>query len=113
MQATMDFRTLFMFFPVLPMISIQDGNLRAVCPVFTENSVFVNATSGNDFSNCGSIESPCKTISYAVNQKLEYSSVLINISWGIYKEEHSIKLDCSRSKLQRICVWGQRYKPYA
>ena len=112
MKATMEFRTLFMFLPVLPMISIQERNLRAVCPVFTENSVFVNATSGNDSPNCGSIGRPCKTISYAVNQKLEYSSVLINISWGVYKEEHSIKLDCSRSKLQKICVWGQRYKTY-
>ena len=106
MKATMEFRAIFMFLPVLPMISLQD----APCPVFTENSVFVNATSGNDSRNCGSIGSPCKTISYAVNQTLEYSSVLINISWGVYKEERSIKLDCGRSKLQRICVWGQRYK---
>ena len=110
MKETMEFSTIFMFLPVLPMISLQDGDLRAPCPVLTENSVFVNATSGDDSRNCGSIESPCKTISCAVNQTLEYSSVLINISWGVYKEERSIKLDCGRSKLQRICVWGQRYK---
>lgn len=109
----MEFRTIFMSLAVLPMISLQDGNLPAACPVFTENSVFVNAISGNDSQNCGSIGSPCKTISYAVNQALEYSSVLINISWGVYKEERSIKLDCGRSKLQRICVWGQRYKTSA
>lgn len=109
----MEFRTIFMFLAVLPMISLQDGNLPAACPVFMESSVFVNAISGNDSRNCGSIESPCKTISYAVNQALEYSSVLINISWGVYEEERSIKLDCGRSKLQRICVWGQRYKTSA
>lgn len=113
MKVTMEFTTIFMFLAVLPMISLQDGNLPAACQVFTENSVFVNATSGKDSRNCGSIESPCKTISYAVSQTLQYSSVLINISWGVYKEERSIKLDCGRSNLQRICVWGQRYKTSA
>ena len=97
------------FLAVFPIISHQGQNVQASCPGLHENSVFVNAE-GKDSLTCGTHERPCLTISYAVRRAVEenFTSVLVNISWGIYKETESIKLDCSRWNLQRISLWGER-----
>lgn len=99
-----------LFMSLLPVISHSQRNARSNCPMFSGESFHVN-NSGKDAWKCGTPVNPCYSISYAVNLAVRhnFSSVLINISTGSYKEAESVKLDCGRWQLRRIAFWGARY----
>lgn len=96
---------------VLPVLSYQQREVHTPCASFKGNSLFVNSASGSDSKTCGSSSMPCRTISFAVRRAIyaNYSSVVVNISIGIYKELNVISLDCGRLNLKRITFWGERY----
>ena len=107
----MSLKSFFLFLlSVVPVISHRHGNLQTKCAGFEGNSLFVNSSAGQNSPTCGTKERPCHTISFAVSRAVDqgFSSVLINISSGIYKEADIIKLHCSRWKLQRISLVGER-----
>lgn len=99
------------FLLVLPVLSYQQREVHTSCASFKGNPLFVNSTSGSDSKTCGSSLMPCRTISYAVRRAIyaNYSSVVVNIPIGIYKELNVISLDCGRLNLKTITFRGERY----
>ncbi|KAK2567626.1 hypothetical protein P5673_008477 [Acropora cervicornis] len=94
------------FLSVLPALSYQRREVHTSCASFKGNSLLVSSTSGNDSKTCGSSSVPCRKITYAVRNAIyaNYSSVVVNISIGIYKEQDVISLDCGRQGKQMTQV---------
>lgn len=98
------------FISILPALSYQRREVHTSCASFKGNSLFLSSTSGRDSKTCGLSSAPCRKISYAVRNAIyaNYSSVVVNISIGIYKELDVISLDCGRLNLKRITFLGER-----
>ncbi len=43
-----------------------------------EETIYVSRSSGNDSTTCGTVSSPCRTISYAIHQVSEYSYIYLD-----------------------------------
>jgi len=64
--------------------------LRGVMPVHADPGIpYVNGATGQDISTCGTVDVPCKTISYTLNSRAS-SGDTIRVAQGVYTENLTV-----------------------